>query len=101
MQTQVVLDTVLADPGSPQLLGTVRRSRAARTISMSFILDALKKSELERQRQAAPGLIEAPVAHRGAAAFRCGSGYWVRSLLVNLGVLSVMLLAQPALPHGG
>lgn len=26
---------------------------------MSFILDALKKSELERQRQAAPGLIEA------------------------------------------
>jgi general secretion pathway protein B len=29
---------------------------------MSFILDALKKSELERQRQAIPGLVEAGIA---------------------------------------
>jgi len=31
---------------------------------MSFILDALKKSEIERQRQSMPGLIDAPAALR-------------------------------------
>ena len=31
---------------------------------MSFILDALKKSEIERQRQSMPGLIDAPSALR-------------------------------------
>jgi general secretion pathway protein B len=31
---------------------------------MSFILDALKKSELERQRQSMPGLMDAPAALR-------------------------------------
>jgi general secretion pathway protein B len=31
---------------------------------MSFILDALKKSEIERQRQSLPGLIDAPSALR-------------------------------------
>jgi len=31
---------------------------------MSFILDALKKSEIERQRQSMPGLIDAPPALR-------------------------------------
>ena len=29
---------------------------------MSFILDALKKSELERQRQSVPGLVDSGVA---------------------------------------
>ncbi len=31
---------------------------------MSFILDALKKSEIERQRQSMPGLIDAPTSMR-------------------------------------
>ncbi len=31
---------------------------------MSFILDALKKSEIERQRQSMPGLMDAPTALR-------------------------------------
>jgi general secretion pathway protein B len=31
---------------------------------MSFILDALKKSEIERQRQSTPGLIDAPTSLR-------------------------------------
>lgn len=31
---------------------------------MSFILDALKKSEIERQRQSMPGLMDAPAAAR-------------------------------------
>jgi general secretion pathway protein B len=31
---------------------------------MSFILDALKKSEIERQRQSVPGLIDAPASLR-------------------------------------
>jgi general secretion pathway protein B len=31
---------------------------------MSFILDALKKSEIERQRQSMPGLMDAPVSLR-------------------------------------
>ena len=31
---------------------------------MSFILDALKKSEIERQRQSMPGLMDAPAALR-------------------------------------
>jgi general secretion pathway protein B len=33
---------------------------------MSFILDALKKSEIERQRQSMPGLIDAPTTSRRA-----------------------------------
>src|SRR5258708_1068119 len=37
---------------------------AAGRYSMSFILDALKKSEIERQRQSMPGLIDTPSALR-------------------------------------
>ena len=67
---------------------------------MSFILDALKKSELERQRQSMPGLIELPAASR-----RRGMPVWVwvlvGLLLVNMGVLSVLLLraGSPGTPH--
>ena len=32
---------------------------------MSFILDALKKSEAERQRQHAPGIASIPESHTG------------------------------------
>jgi general secretion pathway protein B len=58
---------------------------------MSFILDALKKSELERQRQSTPGLIEMP-----AAARRRGVPVWVWVLVgllcVNVAFLLILLL---------
>jgi general secretion pathway protein B len=62
---------------------------------MSFILDALKKSEHERQRQSMPGMIEipAPSRRRGIPAW-----VWVVAglLLVNVGVLLVLLLRSGA-----
>jgi general secretion pathway protein B len=64
---------------------------------MSFILDALKKSELERQRQSVPGLIDIP-----AAARRRGVPAWAWVLVgllgVNVAVLLVLLLRGPAAP---
>jgi general secretion pathway protein B len=58
---------------------------------MSFILDALKKSELERQRQSMPGLIEMPMAAR-----RRGVPVWVWVLVgllcINVAMLLVVLL---------
>ena len=58
---------------------------------MSFILDALKKSEAERRRQDAPGLAAIP---EGGA--RAGGSKWmwlaVVLLLVNLAVISGLLL---------
>jgi general secretion pathway protein B len=71
---------------------------------MSFILDALKKSELERQRQTMPGLVDP-----GAVPRRAGLPRWAVALglllAVNLVVLSVVLLrngtpaAPPAAPQ--
>ena len=58
---------------------------------MSFILDALKKSEVERQRQAVPGLIDVP-----PAAKRRRLPWWAVSLgvllLINVLVLSFLLI---------
>ena len=58
---------------------------------MSFILDALKKSELERQRQSQPGLMDTPAAQR-----RGRLPLWailLGALLgINVIVLSVMLM---------
>ena len=60
---------------------------------MSFILDALKKSEAERQRKSAPGFADIP----GARA-RTGTPRWLWAvgglLAINLAVL-VMLLLRP------
>ena len=62
---------------------------------MSFILDALKKSEVERQRQSTPGLIDARVIAR-----RRGLPTWAivvgALLIVNLAVLAVVLIRQHA-----
>ncbi len=62
---------------------------------MSFILDALKKSEAERQRQASPGLIEPALARP-----RSGPTPLTIGLLTLLGVnslvLGVVLLRRPA-----
>jgi general secretion pathway protein B len=64
---------------------------------MSFILDALKKSEIERQRQNVPGLIDVPAAPR-----RRGIPAWVWVLAgllgINVAVLLVLLIRSPAPP---
>jgi len=68
---------------------------------MSFILDALKKSENERQRQAGPSLADVQVIRR-----RAEKPWWafgVGALLVlNLGVLLIVLMrdgdAKPTAP---
>jgi general secretion pathway protein B len=53
---------------------------------MSFILDALKKSEIERQRQSVPGLMDTrPGARRG------GLPLWAAALALLLGINLVVL----------
>lgn len=70
---------------------------------MSFILDALRKSEHERQRQAGPGLAELR-----PASTRSTFPVWALALgallAVNLGVLAVLMLRdvapiEPAAPR--
>jgi general secretion pathway protein B len=62
---------------------------------MSFILDALKKSEVERQRQSMPGLMDTP-----AAARRSRLPLWAvllaLLLAVNIAVLIVILMRNGA-----
>jgi general secretion pathway protein B len=62
---------------------------------MSFILDALKKSEIERQRQSQPGLMDTPLAPR-----RMRLPLWAVLLgvllAVNIVVLTVMLMRNGA-----
>lgn len=62
---------------------------------MSFILDALKKSESDRQRQSGPALFEVKVAPR-----RVGLPLWAVAIGVLLGVNLIivmwMLLRHPA-----
>jgi general secretion pathway protein B len=65
---------------------------------MSFILDALKKSEIERQRQSVPGLIDVPVAAK-----RRRLPWWALLLggllMVNVVVLAFVLMHNGA-PKG-
>jgi general secretion pathway protein B len=60
---------------------------------VSFILDALRKSEHERQRQTGPGLAEVPIATPKAR-----SNVWapvaIALLLVNLAVVGVLLIRK-------
>jgi general secretion pathway protein B len=62
---------------------------------MSFILDALKKSEVERQRQSLPGLMDAPVSTR-----RSRLPIWAvllgALLTINMVVLIVVLIRNGA-----
>jgi general secretion pathway protein B len=64
---------------------------------MSFILDALKKSESDRQRQSGPALFEVKVAPP-----RTGLPPWAIAvaalLVVNLGIVMWMLWRHPATP---
>ena len=61
---------------------------------MSFILDALKKSETDRQRQASPALFEVKVAppRRKLPVWAIALG---ALLAVNVTVLAWVLLRQP------
>ncbi len=65
---------------------------------MSFILDALKKSESDRQRQSGPALFEVKVAPR-----RAGLPSWAVAIGVLLGINLIivmwMLLRHPARPE--
>jgi len=54
---------------------------------MSFILDALKKSEIERQRQNVPGLMDTRIAAR-----RSRLPAWAIALAVLLGINLIVLL---------
>jgi general secretion pathway protein B len=64
---------------------------------MSFILDALKKSEIERQRQSMPGLMDAPTSLR-----RGRLPLWAiilgLLLAVNIVVLIIVLMRNGAPP---
>jgi general secretion pathway protein B len=60
---------------------------------MSFILDALKKSELERQRQSVPGLMDARIMPRRSRLPVWGIALGVL-LAVNLAVLTFVLLRK-------
>jgi general secretion pathway protein B len=64
---------------------------------MSFILDALKKSEIERQRQSQPGFMDSPTAQR-----RSRLPLWAMLLgallAINIVVLALMLLRNGAPP---
>ena len=64
---------------------------------MSFILDALKKSEIERQRQSMPGLMDAPTSLR-----RGRLPLWAiilaGLLAINIVVLIIVLMKNGAPP---
>jgi general secretion pathway protein B len=63
---------------------------------MSFILDALKKSEVERQRQSLPGLVETPLAQRRRLpVWAAGLGVL---LIINIAVLTGVLLRNNSQP---
>lgn len=65
---------------------------------MSFILDALKKSESDRQRQTGPALFEVKVAPPKAR-FPVWAVAIVGLLVVNMIIVGWMLLRRPS--HGG
>jgi general secretion pathway protein B len=62
---------------------------------LSFILDALRKSEHERQRQAGPAIAEMPIA-RPASRLPVALGVIGALLAVNLAVLLYFMLRQDA-----
>jgi general secretion pathway protein B len=65
---------------------------------MSFILDALRKSELERQRQSGPGIVEFPVARedRRLPVALIAIGFL---LAVNLAVVLYFMLRDESAPE--
>ena len=53
---------------------------------MSFILDALKKSEAERQRQSAPGLSSVPHGSAGKASHKW---IWIVAILLAINLMAL------------
>lgn len=62
---------------------------------MSFILDALKKSEADRQREASPGIADVPIGSRVQLAPR-----WLRLVVVLLAVNLIALVVVLLRPEG-
>jgi general secretion pathway protein B len=63
---------------------------------MSFILDALKKSEIERQRQTSPGLVEIPMSQRRRfPAWAVGLSVL---FVINIAVLTGVLMRNSSAP---
>lgn len=65
---------------------------------MSFILDALKKSETDRQRQDAPGIASIPASGQR----KSGSKWvWIIAglLAINIAVLSMLMLGRDAVSN--
>jgi general secretion pathway protein B len=65
---------------------------------MSFILDALRKSEHARERRALPGLVDVPVSRRSPSRLPWVLGGVGVLLFVNIVVLFVVLARPPAPP---
>lgn len=65
---------------------------------MSFILDALRKSEHERERRALPALIERPVTGRAPSKLPLVLGSLAALLLVNFIVLGFVLFRPGSAP---
>ena len=65
---------------------------------MSFILDALRKSEHERERRALPALIERPVTGRAPSKLPLVLGGLATLLVVNFIVLGIVLLRPGSAP---
>jgi general secretion pathway protein B len=61
---------------------------------MSFILDALRKSELARERRALPGYVELPASRSAPSRLPLILGAIAVLLVVNVAVLTVVLLKR-------
>ena len=95
IETQVALDAALAAPDSPLLQPRCGPTGLDPRRLMSLILDALKKSEAERQRQTGPTLLEVRITQP-----RRRYPIWVIAvgalLAVNMLLLLVFVLRRPA-----
>jgi general secretion pathway protein B len=65
---------------------------------MSFILDALRKSEHQRHRDTGPGLVEVPIARRASRLPLLLAGLGAL-LLINLIVVGIVLLRRDRAPE--
>jgi general secretion pathway protein B len=62
---------------------------------MSFILEALRKAEHERDRRILPGIVDAPKAHTGRHTLRWIIGLGAALFIVNSVALVVLLMRDP------
>ena len=62
---------------------------------MSFILDALRKSEHERDRHLLPGVVQAPRSGRSSRSLRWILVICICAFVLNLAALSYLFLREP------